>query len=400
MQANIKILWVNPSFLDYRVPLYGRLYQLTNKKFKLIYSQNRVPERVNKKVKKEMGEDAIALPNERYLQIGKEEKGFANEYIKIPFQPKLLKTILKTEVDIIIAEGFFQWTPYVIIKKILHRKPLLIAYERTKHTEKNSPLWRTVYRKFVSKFADGFIANGILTKEYLVDVLKVKDDKIYIGGMSADNDNLIKKLNSFPLEKQKEFKFNMIKHKADSLIYLYVGQLIERKGIMTMIKAWQAFKETNKEGILIIVGEGNLRENIENYIASNSIKDIIITGKIDYDEIYKFFAIADILIMPTLEDNWSLVVPEAMSCKLPIACSIYNGCWPELITHDNGWLFDPLNLNEFVDTLIQIDNNKVFLSKMGEKSFEIVQNFSPNKVAENILSACHSTMKKLNKVKS
>ena len=40
-----KVLWVNPSFLDYRIPLYDELNKLYQNNFHLIYSKQRVPQR-------------------------------------------------------------------------------------------------------------------------------------------------------------------------------------------------------------------------------------------------------------------------------------------------------------------------------------------------------------------
>lgn len=393
MKKNIKILWVNPGFLDYRIPLYDQINQLTDKNLTVIYSKNRILIRVHNKIKNCLGTNAIDLLNEKYFHIGKDRKGFANEYLKIPFQPGLLKSIFKTNCDIIIAEGFFQWTPATLIKKIIQKKPLIIAYERTLHTERNAPKWRTLYRKIISKFVDGYIVNGTLSKEYLIKTLKINENKIFLGGMSADNDNLISKIESFTTKQKNEF-LNLIVNKKEPLIYLYVGQLIERKGIIELIGSWKIFKNENSEGVLIIVGNGPKRTEIENYIQSKFIDDIIIVGDVDYDQIYKYFAIANLLIIPTLEDNWSLVVPEAMSCKLPIACSIYNGCWPELITQNNGWCFDPLNTDEFVNVLKKIFLNRNNLKQMGDNSFEIVKNYNPKTVAENIISACITTIRK------
>ena len=42
-----------------------------------------------------------------------------------------------------------------------------------------------------------------------------------------------------------------------------------------------------------------------------------------------------------------------MTCDLPIITSKYNGCWPELITDKNGWVFDPLDEEDFINTLNQ-----------------------------------------------
>ena len=42
----MRVLWVNPSFLDYRVPLYQELNKRLKGDFHLLYSKNRIPERV------------------------------------------------------------------------------------------------------------------------------------------------------------------------------------------------------------------------------------------------------------------------------------------------------------------------------------------------------------------
>jgi len=67
-------------------------------------------------------------------------------------------------------------------------------------------------------------------------------------------------------------------------------------------------------------------------------------GRVHYGDMPAYYAACDALVMPTLEDNWSLVVPEAMAAGKPVLCSVHNGCWPELV-HDgeNGWVFDPLD---------------------------------------------------------
>ena len=59
--------------------------------------------------------------------------------------------------------------------------------------------------------------------------------------------------------------------------------------------------------------------------------------------------------MPTWQDNWSLVVPDAMACGLRVLCSKFNGGWPELAHEDeNGYVFSPLVQENFVSTLTRI----------------------------------------------
>ena len=385
------ILWVNPSFLDYRVSLYRELNLLSNNNFFIVYSKNRVPLRVQKKIEFHLGKNALGLEGEKSILLG-EKNDTANTHLRLPYQPKLWNTIKKIKADIVITEGFFQWTPFSLLKKYFSNIPILLAYERTKHTERNCPKWREAYRKIITKFIDGYIVNGTLTKEYLLS-FGIPENKIFTGGMSADSEGLYNKVKQLSFD---EISFFRNKFKiTETPIFLYIGQFIERKGVIELINNWKIYKNNNGKGTLICVGDGKLFEKCKNLIVSEKISEIFLTGAIDYDEIYKFYAIADVFIIATLEDNWSLVVPEAMACGLPIACSKYNGCSPDLIFEGhNGKVFDPLNTVEFLDTLFYFSNNFDILKKLGYNSIEIEKKFNTINVANNIYNACKAIISK------
>ena len=83
--------------------------------------------------------------------------------------------------------------------------------------------------------------------------------------------------------------------------------------------------------------------------------------------------------MPTLEDNWNLVVPEAMACGLPIACSIYNGCYPELVHEGiNGKLFGPLKEKTIIEALKYFHH--IELKIFGQASIKIEKQYSADYV--------------------
>lgn len=377
----MKILWINPEFLDYRIPVYQKINQLTDGNFYLMFSNARMKERVKTKLKYILGKNSIGLSNEKIFDLPR--KGdFANTDLKIPFQPGLLKAIFSIDADIIISEGFFQWTPYAIFRSKISKKPIIIAYERTAHTERNCPKWRTMYRKIICRLVDGFSVNGILTKEYLL-TLGVPEEKIHIGGMSADSVELVKGVDSISIEEITELRKNLII--KGGLTFLYVGQLIERKGVIYLLQAWESHIKYFPKDTLIIIGSGPLYSQYLNQFQHNA--SIKFLGLINYDIIYKYYAISDVFIIPTLEDNWSLVVPEAMACGLPIACSIYNGCYPELVRENiNGKIFDPLKEIEIMETLKYFHTTD--LSALKENSKKIEKQFSAEIVAENIFKTC------------
>ena len=308
---------------------------------------------------------------------------FANKGVRIPFPKGLYKRIKETQPDIIIAEGFFQFTPWAVWYSLIHRKPLLIAYERTAHTERNCPFYRRWYRKIINLFVDGYVVNGSLTKEYLVSQ-GVKPEVIFTGAMCADSIDLSKETAKLSDEDKQFIKRELIGKLDQGLTYIFVGQMIPRKGVNELLNAWNKHCKKYTEDKLLLVGDGIQMEELKENFGDN--KSLIFTSNVDYSEIHKYYAIADIFIIPTLEDNWSLVVPEAMACGLPIACSIYNGCHPELVKEGiNGKTFDPLKQESIIETLAYFHTQD--LGIMGKNSIEIEKKYNPENTANNIINA-------------
>ncbi|TLV03715.1 glycosyltransferase family 4 protein [Dyadobacter luticola] len=376
----MRILWVNPSFLDYRIPVYKKLNELSGGNFHIVYSKNRVPERIVTKIEEAIGANAVGMEDEK--TFGYAKKGdFANTDINIPYQPGLFKAITKVNADIILGEGFFQWTPLALLGAKLKGKKFLIAYEKTAYTERNCPRWRTMYRQIISKFVNGYSVNGHLTTEYLAEI-GVDRKKIFLGGMSADSENLVAGIKASTKEAEDELKAKL--SITGGLTYLYAGQIIERKGVIYLLNAWKQHIKNHPDDNLVMIGTGPLLEEYQKQFAE--YKSIKLLGMIDYDTIYKYYAIADVFIIPTIEDNWSLVVPEAMACGLPIASSIYNGCYPELVQEDvNGKLFDPLKEDTIVNALDYFHHQD--LAAMGRRSMEIERGYNADAIADKIFDS-------------
>lgn len=378
----MRVLWVNPSFLDYRIPLYEELNKLCEGNFFLVYSKQRVPQRCINKIEKALGKNALGLHQEKIYSIGKKSE-FANSGISLPFPKGLYKLISCVKADLIISEGFFQFTPWALLYSILHRIPLIIAYERTAHTERNCPLWRRMYRRFINLFIDGYVVNGSLTKEYLISQ-GVNPDIIFTGAMCADSFSLSAQVTSLSEKTKMYLRKSIYKKEFSGVSFVFVGRMIPLKGIDHLLQGWKLHIEKYPNDRLLIVGDGPLLAELEQ--TPNLHETVIFTGGIDYSHIYEYYAVSDVFVIPTLEDNWSLVVPEAMACGLPIACSIYNGCYPELVhENENGTLFDPLNNRSIQRALAYF--HTIDLKQHGKKSIEIEKNYTPQKTALNIFNA-------------
>ena len=94
-EKSMKILWVNPVFSEYRVPVYEHLDELCDGGLTVMYSKRRVPNSVSEKIEKVLGHRALGLKGEKIVFLGGDRSGFGNRGIQIPYQPRLLKTVLK-----------------------------------------------------------------------------------------------------------------------------------------------------------------------------------------------------------------------------------------------------------------------------------------------------------------
>lgn len=385
----MRITWVTRSFLDYRIPVYQEIDKLCGHQLTVIYFAEVVPERCQTKLKNILGDRAIGLSGE--FRIGGQKtqnQAFANTGgIRIPIRPGLVRIIRQTKPHIILSDGFFQWTYAALLARAFWGIPHLMCYERTLHTERNASRIRTIFRKIASLFIDGINYNGVETKKYLLK-FGFPENKLFAGNMAADTVGVQKFLDKISKTDIENFKK---KHSIRGKLFLYTGQLIQRKGILELLYAWRIFTSQGLDATLMLVGDGDKRLEVIKYISKNNLNNVRIVSKVDYDQIVSYYAAADIFIIPTLEDNWSLVVPEAMSCGLPIICSKYNGCWPELVKPDNGWVFDPLNPLNFLETFEKAWTQSERWEEMGERSKEIVKEYSPEKIANEIFKGCLAT---------
>jgi glycosyltransferase involved in cell wall biosynthesis len=383
----MNVVWVNPCFLHYRVPVYAMLDRLLGGRLHVVFSALRTPSAVSEGIRQALGDRAIALSGEKRLRLGASEENFANVGINIPYQQGLARAIASCKPDVIVSEGFFQWTPASLWVKRRTRVPMVIAYEKTAHTERNAPRLRTLYRKWVSRQTSAICCNGQLSKDYCTSVLGIAPERIVTGAMAADTEMLAARCAAITPREIEAARFRI--GASDRPVFLCVGRLIRLKGLRELLLSWERYIASGGVGSLVLVGDGPERLALESSVREKNLPGVIFLGRCEYDEIALHYAMADVLVMPTLEDNWSLVVPEAMACGKPILCSTFNGCWPELVQPGvNGWVFDPNNAQELAQLMGICATDRHRLIAMGHHSRRIVSRFTPAKAAEAMLSAC------------
>ncbi|MEA5426938.1 glycosyltransferase family 4 protein [Arcicella lustrica] len=152
---------------------------------------------------------------------------------------------------------------------------------------------------------------------------------------------------------------------------IFVGQMIERKGIALLIDAIFALKQDFKNFSLTIIGSGRLEtiilEKITYYQLQNHVK---LLGTIPADEVPKFIQQADLLILPSDFDGWGMVVNEAILCRTPVLVSDACGAASLIKNNQNGFIFQAGNLYSLLSQL------QHFMNLSEKAKTEIVEKLS------------------------
>lgn len=135
---------------------------------------------------------------------------------------------------------------------------------------------------------------------------------------------------------------------AGKHVFLFVGRLVEVKNIGQLI---DAFSESEiKDSVLVIVGDGPERENLE----KKNDRNIIFTGRLEGKPLNAWYTVATCLVLPSVLEPFGAVTNEAMlgGCKCLI--SINTGSNSLVTEGVNGYTFTPGNTEELTTLINRI----------------------------------------------
>jgi glycosyltransferase involved in cell wall biosynthesis len=220
----------------------------------------------------------------------------------------------------------------------LFRKPVWIWWGGTLHTEREVGGFKLKLRKFFVKRARHWISYGATSTEYLTSI-------------GVDRNRIVQIQNCVDYHRFSPSIEASMKDLPGPVL-LHVGQLIGRKGVEGLIRAYaEASRRANVRGTLLLVGDGPDRQALEALCTELQIRDsVLFEGARKPAALPGIYRSADVVIFPTLEDVWGLVANEAMLCGVPVLVSKFAGCAAEIVHPDA--VFDPLDHEAMVARLV------------------------------------------------
>ena len=171
--------------------------------------------------------------------------------------------------------------------------------------------------------------------------------------------------------------------------FLFVGRVMPKKGLETLLQAYKIYRTSVKDNKwdLVIVGIGGNLEELKKAYAAH--RDIQFPGAQFGSNLCHYYALARALVVPSLSDQWGLVINEGMACGLPVIASRGCGATATLVHDgDNGWTFGPGDADDLARCLIEAHGaGDEKLASMGRRSMAIIASWSTERFAKAVFDA-------------
>jgi 1,2-diacylglycerol 3-alpha-glucosyltransferase len=231
---------------------------------------------------------------------------------------------------------------------------------------------------------DGFIVGGPTHRDYLLR-LRVPSSRIRFGYNCVDNVTIRQLADGY--------RRAALVTAARSKYFVCVARLVPKKNLATLLMAYKLYRAAVATGSeawqLVICGEGPDRRILEAHVRSfELVGSVRLVGQTDrLEDTVRYLALASVFVLPSRIEPWGLVVNEAMASLLPVLVSRECGCSSELVEAGaNGFTFDCNNPDELAQKMLWMQAHERDLKAMGQRSWEIVERYSPERFAASAAS--------------
>jgi len=182
--------------------------------------------------------------------------------------------------------------------------------------------------------------------------------------------------------------------------FLASNRFIPRKNLDRLVIAYAKYRREigSDAWDLVLLGDGPKREAIRKQIIDSQVDGVFLPGLRNIFELPAYYTLASCFVHPALQDQWGLVVNEAMACGLPVIVSRAAGCRYELVEEGgNGWLFDPTDVDAMAESLVRMHKlPEKERAAMGKRSLEIISQWGPERFAIELAKAVDAAIKQSN----
>ncbi|WP_407378812.1 glycosyltransferase family 4 protein [Methanobrevibacter sp.] len=222
---------------------------------------------------------------------------------------------------------------------------------------KKQSFMRPIIKKVLKKADVVFAVSNALKEEILATGVTGIESKTRLCWNSVD-------INKFSGENK-----NLLESNGKPIV-LFVGNIIKRKNVNLILEA-KKLSVTDYE--VVIVGDGPLKNDLENKVEKENILDVRFLGA--RSDVENIIPGCDVLVLPSFSESFGLVLIEALACEKAVIGSNVGGI-TEIITDDVGLLIDPNDASSLAQAIDKVIGEDEFRQKLSSNARKRAAEFS------------------------
>lgn len=263
---------------------------------------------------------------------------------------------------------------------LIRRIPYFLSIDGHNNNKRANFIKDTI-KKFFAQRAAAIIGTGKITTTYAKS-LGVSEEKIYSIGFTTLFEREI--LSSPISDKEKKTIKDHIGLSKEKHYILYAGQLVTRKGVDLLLKAWSQC-DSPDNWMLLIIGNGVEKENLQKLKSQLNLDTVDFIPNVSKEKLLSYYRVSDLFVLNTREDIWGLVINEAMANGLPVLTTFQCVAGEELIENDiNGYLYDCNDVDSCARYLSKLTNDEMLRWQMGVNNINKIKSFTIESEAQRI----------------
>jgi 1,2-diacylglycerol 3-alpha-glucosyltransferase len=300
---------------------------------------------------------------------------------------KLIQTLQRLDPDCIALCGYHRLENLMVLAwaKLTGRSTVLMC--ESKFDDKPRFVLReSVKRQLVKQF-DGYLVGGASHRQYMLSLGAIPD-RVFEGYDAVDNHLFA----TAAVDAHQNAKLLRAQWELPDRYFMVTCRFVGKKNLMMLLKAYQIYRQiSDSNWSLVICGGGALEAKLRHLIKAEQIPDVVFPGFHKGKELGMYYGLASCFIHASIQEQWGLVVNEAMAAGLPVLVSRTCGCVSSLVQEGvNGFTFNPNQPGELARLMEQVTQDPIGLEAMGQASQAIVERYAPTVFAENMVRAMRS----------
>jgi len=277
----------------------------------------------------------------------------------VSMMPTLFPQLLKGGFDIIHSHDFYtSFSFYGAMASQLKNVPLII-------TQHNDVLPQPAVRRLLYRFNGITFGNFVFNRAKKIIAL-TRDIKQHLLQMGASEKKITIIPTAVDTERFSPSNRNLLEEiwGISPPVVLFVGRLVEEKGLEYLIRAFSGVVREVPETKLVIIGKGPKEAELRRLQEELKIPNIFFLGMIENVIMPNIYVGASVIVLPSIIEPFGNVVLEAMASGKPVIGS-YVGGLKDIIVHGvTGYHVQARNSKQIQRAILKVLCNKSLLEKL------------------------------------